>query len=72
MVRLRYIFSQKGNSENMDHLANILGGKNHFIKSYCGYNVTVNTTKLSPILLFLLLSFKTKKYITYFNIVKYI
>jgi hypothetical protein len=50
LVRLRYILSQKGNSENMDYLANLLGGKNHFVKSYSGYNVTVNTTKLSPIL----------------------
>ena len=71
LVRLRYILSQKGNSENMDYLANLLGGKNHFVKSYSGYNVTVNTTKLSPILqYFSFYPLKTKKYITYFNWVK--
>ncbi len=71
LVRLRYILSQKGNSENMDHLAKIVGGKSHYIESYCGYNVTVNTTKLSPILLyFSFYPLKTKKYITYFNWVK--
>nr|YP_009763312.1 LAGLIDADG endonuclease [Metarhizium rileyi]QIS49090.1 LAGLIDADG endonuclease [Metarhizium rileyi] len=68
LIRLRYILSQKGNSENMDHLANILGGKKHFIKSYDGYNVVVNTTKLSPIVqYFSVFSLKTKKYLTYFN-----
>lgn len=71
LVRLRYILSQKGNSENMDHLANILGGKKHFLKSYEGYNVTVNTTKLSPVIqYFSFYSLRTKKYITYFNWVK--
>jgi len=55
----------------MDYLANLLGGKNHFVKSYSGYNVTVNTTKLSPILqYFSFYPLKTKKYITYFNWVK--
>ena len=68
LVRLRYILSQKGNSENMDHLASILYGKNHFLKSYDGYNVTVNTTKLSPIIqYFSFYPLRTKKYITYFN-----
>ena len=33
----------------MEYLAEILGGKKHLLKSYEGYNVTVNTTKLSPI-----------------------
>lgn len=71
LVRLRYILSQKGNSENMQYLANILGGKTHFIKSYSGYNVTVNTTKLSPIILyFSVYPLKTKKYLTYFNWIK--
>ena len=68
LVRLRYILSQKGNSENMDHLANILGGKKHFFKSYGEYNVTVNTTKLSPIIQYFgFYSLRTKKYIAYFN-----
>jgi hypothetical protein len=71
LVRLRYILSQKVNSENMDHLANLLGGKKHFLKSYDGYNVTVNTTKLFSIIkYFNLYPLKTKKYITYFNWIK--
>jgi hypothetical protein len=71
LVRLRYILSQKGNSENMDHLASLLGGKKHILKSYDGYNVTVNTTKLSPIIqYFSFYRLRTKKYITYFNWVK--
>jgi hypothetical protein len=71
LVRLRYILSQKGNSENMDHLADVLGGKKHFLKSYDEYNVTVNTTKLSPIIqYFNLYPLKTKKYIIYFNWIK--
>jgi len=71
LVRLRYILSQKVNSDNMDHLANLLGGKKHFLKSYDGYNVTVNTTKLFSIIkYFNLYPLKTKKYITYFNWIK--
>ena len=55
----------------MDYLANVLGGKKHLLKSYGGYNVTVNTTKLSPIVkYFNLYPLKTKKYITYFNWIK--
>lgn len=71
LVRLRYILSQKGNSENMDYLAKILGGKNHFLKSYSEYNVTVNTTKLSAIIwYFSFYSLKTKKFTVYLNWVK--
>lgn len=71
LVRLRYILSQKGKSESMDHLANVLGGKKHYLKSYDGYNVTVNTTKLFSIIkYFNLYPLKTKKYITYFNWMK--
>jgi len=71
LVRLRYILSQKGNSSCMEYLAEILGGKKHLLKSYEGYNVTVNTTKLSPIVqYFNLYPLKTKKYITYFNWIK--
>jgi len=71
LIRLRYILSQKGNSENMDYLANLVGGKKHYIKSYEGYNVTVNTTKLLSIVkYFNNYSLKTKKYIAYLNWIK--
>jgi hypothetical protein len=70
LVRLSYILSssQRENSENMDHLAKMLGGKKHLIENYGGYNVTVNTTKLLPVVqYFNLYPLKTKKYIIYFN-----
>ena len=51
----------------MDHLANIVGGKKHYIKSYDGYNITVNTTKLLPIIKYFIYSLKTKKHLTYLN-----
>ena len=71
LVRLRYILSQKGNSDNMDYLAHVLGGKKHILKSYGGYNVTVNTTKLPPaIQYFNVYPLKTKKFITYVNWIK--
>ena len=75
LVRLKYIICTlaKENSENMDHLANILGGKKHLItyKNYGGYNVTVNATKLlSVVQYFNIYPLKTKKYIIYFNWIK--
>lgn len=73
LVRLRYILCTlpKENSENMDHLANILGGKKHLIKDSGGYNVTVNTTKLlSVVQYFNIYPLKTKKFILYFNWIK--
>jgi hypothetical protein len=73
LVRLRYILCTlaKENSENMDHLANTLGGKKHLIQNYGGYNVTVNTTKLlSVVQYFNIYPLKTKKYILYFNWIK--
>ena len=73
LVRLKYILCTlaKENSENMDHLANILGGKKHLIKNDGGYNVTVNTTKLLSVArYFNIYHLKTKKYILYFNWIK--
>jgi hypothetical protein len=71
LVKLSYILSQNGNSDNMDHLASILGGKKQILKNYNGYNVTVNTNKLSPIIqYFSFYPLRTKKYIIYFNWIK--
>ena len=71
LVRLRFILSHKDNSNNMDYLASLIGGKKHYMKSYEGYNVTVNTTKLLLIVkYFNNYSLKTKKYIVYFNWIK--
>lgn len=63
---------QKGASnayfETMNHLAEILGGKTHFIEKYNGYCTSINTTKLSKtIRYFKTYPLKTKKSIIYFN-----
>ena len=68
LVRLRYILSQKGNFEQMQYLADMLNGKTHYVKSYEGYNMTVNTTKLLLVInYFNSHPLKTKKSIVYFN-----
>lgn len=68
LVRLRYILSQKGNLEEMTYLADLLNGKIHYLKSYSGYNMTVNTTKLNLVIKYFdTYPLKTKKHIVYFN-----
>lgn len=68
LVRLRYVLSQKGNFEQMQYLGILLKGKTHYIKSYDGYNMTVNTTKLSLVIkYFYNHPLKTKKFLVYFN-----
>lgn len=68
LVRLRYILSQKGNYDQMKYLADMLNGKTHYLKSYSGYNMTVNTTKLGLVIKYFdLYPLKTKKHIVYFN-----
>ena len=67
-VRLRYILSQKGNFEEMQYLAHLLNGKTHYLRNYAGYNMTVNTTKLSLVIKYFdTHPLKTKKCIVYFN-----
>lgn len=49
----------------------MLNGKTHYLNSYDGYNLTVNTTKLSKVVdYFSLYPLKTKKNIVYYNWVK--
>jgi hypothetical protein len=67
-IRLSYTLTQKGNYNQIQHLANILKGKTHLIDSHSGYNMTVNTTKLAVITKYFgLYPLKTKKNIVYFN-----
>ena len=67
-VKLSYILTQKGNYDQIQHLANILKGKTHLMDNQNGYNITVNTTKLALIIkYFCLYPLKTKKHIAYFN-----
>ena len=68
LVRLRYILSQKGNFEQMQYLAYLFNGKTHYLKSYDGYNMTVNTTKLSLVIKYFdAYPLKTTKNIVYYN-----
>jgi hypothetical protein len=68
LVRLRYMLSQKGNYDDMRYLAEMLNGKLHYLKSYSGYNLTVNTTKLQLVIKYFdLHPLKTKKSVVYLN-----
>lgn len=70
-VTVRYILSQKGESELLNKIALLLNGKVHYVKSYDGYNMVVNLTKLNNILNYLKLhKLKTKKLISYNNWLK--
>ena len=70
-MTVRYILSQKGESELLNKIALLLNGKVHYIKSYDGYNMVVNLTKLNNILNYLKLhKLKTKKLISYNNLLK--
>jgi hypothetical protein len=54
-VQVRYILSQKNELELMTKIAALFDGKVTYLKSYDGYNMTVNLSKL-------------RKVISYFNI----
>jgi len=67
LVKLKYILSQRGSFETMNHLAKILGGKTHLIESN-EYRTAVNTTKLSKVIrYFKIYPLKTNKSIIYNN-----
>lgn len=52
----------------MAYLAELLNGKTHYLKSYFGYNMTVNITKLNLVIKYFdLHPLKTKKSIVYLN-----
>jgi hypothetical protein len=72
LVRLKYLlWSGKNSVENfklMEHLAEILGGKTHYIENYNGYCTAINRTKLTKtIRYFKLHPLKTHKSIIYLN-----
>ena len=77
IVTVRYVLSQKNDLELSNYVANLLNGYTTYLKSYDGYNVTVNFSRLSKIIAYLEKhSLKTKKLISYrkwlkvFNLVK--
>lgn len=70
-IQVRYILSQKGERELLEKIALLTGGRIHYLKSYEGYNMTVNFLKLDKIIrYFNFYGLKTKKYIDYFNWLK--
>lgn len=70
-IQVRFILSQKGEFELLFNIAELLNGKLNFLKSYEGYNMVVNFSKLNKILLyFKTYKLKTKKYISYLNWLK--
>lgn len=70
-VQVRYILSQKQELELMTKIAALFDGKVSHLKSYDGYNMTVNLSKLRKVIsYFNSYSLKTKKYINYFNWLK--
>jgi len=77
IVTVRYVLSQKNDLEFSNYVADLLNGYTTYLKSYDGYNVTVNFSRLSKIIAYLEKhSLKTKKLISYrkwlkvFNLVK--
>lgn len=67
-VQVRYILTQKNEEEVFGEIAAVVGGKVSYLKSYGGYNMTVNLLKLGVIVKYLSkYPLKTKKLITYKN-----
>ncbi len=70
-IQVRFILSQKGEYVFMNDLAFLLKGKLSYLKSYDGYNLTVNLLNLKNIIsYFNKYQLRTKKYINYFNWLK--
>jgi len=67
-VFVRFVLSQKEEFDLMSKIADLLGGKLHYLKSYNGYNMVVNLTKLRNVIsYFKKYPLKTKKHIDYLN-----
>jgi len=65
-VTVRYILSQKNELELFNSIALLLNGKVHLLKTYNGYNMVVNLTKLNNVLVYFKKhKLKTKKLISY-------
>lgn len=70
-VQVRYILSQGKEEKFMAQISKLLNGKVYYLKSYGGYNMVVNLTKLSSTInYFSFYGLKTKKYISYLNWLK--
>ena len=70
-VHVQYILLQKNELKLMTKIAALFDSKVAHLKSYDGYNMTVNLSKLHKVIsYFNIYSLKTKKYINYFNWLK--
>ena len=70
-LQLNIYYQKKNELELLEKIAILLNGKVHYIKSYDGYNMVVNFTKLKNILNYLKIhKLKTKKLISYINWLK--
>lgn len=70
-VHVKYILSQKHEFDLLTKIAILFCGKLSYLKSYDGYNMTVNLSKLSKVInYFSLFPLKTKKYISYLYWIK--
>lgn len=70
-VQVRYILSQKDELELFTEINSLINGKLLYLKSYAGYNLTVNFSKLSKVIrYFNVYSLKTKKNVAYLNWLK--
>ena len=66
IVTVRYILSHKNDLEFSNYVADLLNGYTTYLKSYDGYNVTVNFSRLSKIITYIeQYPLKTKKLISY-------
>lgn len=67
-VFVRFVLSQQEEFDLMTKIADLFGGKLHYLKSYNGYNMVVNLTKLRNVIRYFdSYTLKTKKHIDYLN-----
>ena len=65
-VQVRFMLSQKGELEILNKFAELLGGRISYLKSYDGYNMTVNLLKLQTVIqYFEKYPLKTRKKVTF-------
>lgn len=70
-VQVRYIISQQNEQDLLLKISKLFDGRVHYLKSYDGYNMTVNLLKLKKVIkYFNKYILKTKKYIDYLNWIK--
>lgn len=65
-IQLRFILSQKGEKDLLEHVGRLVNGRLSYLKSYGGYNLTVNLIYLQTVIkYFQRFKLKTKKRVSY-------